>query len=112
LINPPELVQPVAAPATTSTSSSAIQNAFRRRLSANGNTSSPHASGTAVNSAGRSARADVNAPVEISTVTEPVAPAFTVVVAGLNRHNAFAGSVPHEKENAPEAPFAGLMVAV
>jgi hypothetical protein len=58
-------------------------------------------------------RVDVVAlPVDMFTVTSPVAPAFTVSAVGLNEQTAFEGSVPHPKVNDPEEPLSGVSSTV
>jgi hypothetical protein len=69
---------------------------FLRRLHPNGNSTSAHTSGTAPQPTGKVERAeDPACPVDTSTVTFPVTPAFSVSVAGLKTQTAFVGSVPH-----------------
>jgi hypothetical protein len=108
----PELVQLDTPPARIA-NSAVNSNAFRRRLHPSGSNTSPKASGKMRHPAGPLERADdPDPPVDISTVTFPVTPPLSVSVAGLKRHSAFAGSVPHTNANVPCEPFNGVIVSV
>lgn len=111
LVPPPELVQLLIAPAIAN--SSAIgSSSLRPRLSANGNSSSPHSIGSISQPPGLSSRAFPGLAVEIWISTFPVTPELTVVAAGLNRHNALAGSVPHANVKSPDTPLVCVIAAV
>src|SRR3954463_10910743 len=76
-----------------------------RRLARQTNGSSMTASTGArgCQNAGAGRAADFAWLVVICTVTLPVPPAATVVLDGLNRHAAYAGSVPHCSEKVAAA---------
>ena len=88
-----------------------MSRAFLRLRSVNGNSRSPQDKGNSRHPAGVSILAAPAVPVETSTVTFPTAPAFTVVVAGLNTHFAYAGNEPQANVKVPWTPFTGFIVS-
>lgn len=93
LVPPPEAVQLEIEPAIAA-NSTIRKMFFRRLIKASGNSNNPQVKGSMRHPAGLSANANPGFPVEIPMFTFPVAPALTVVVVGLKRHSALAGSVP------------------
>lgn len=100
-VPPPEAAQLVTAPARMAISAASSQ-VLRRRLHASGSSTSPQASGTMRQTAGPVARLDDWAsPVSTCRSVEPVVPAVTGSLAGLNTHCVYGGSGPHRKVNTP-----------